>query len=104
MSEVPVAEQPSVPPVLVQMHESTIFMVDQVDGLRACTTKSSRNMLAKIALRPTTDARHPNPPSAFAVDTSSKSRTSTRVAVGFQDGSFSLYQLETDTDTPSTLR
>ncbi|GAB7354806.1 hypothetical protein MBLNU459_g5197t2 [Dothideomycetes sp. NU459] len=97
ISEVPVAEEPSVPPVLVQMHESTIYMADSRDGLRAWTSKAGRKMLARAPLHVPTNVANPAPPSALTVDASPGGTAMTRIAVGFQDGSFSVYELNGDT-------
>ncbi|KAL1306521.1 hypothetical protein AAFC00_005212 [Neodothiora populina] len=96
MSEVPVAEEPSVPPVLVQMHESTIYMVDQHDGLRAWSDRAGHKKLADIALHHPDPNHRLSPPSALAVNTSTKQNVASKVAVGFQDGSFSIYELNAD--------
>lgn len=97
VSEVPVAEEPSVPPILVQMHDSTIYMADNNDGLRAWTTKSGRKMLAETRLHTPASGRPPSPPSALSIDTAVTQDQLTRVAIGFQDGSFSLYHLNLET-------
>lgn len=94
VSEVPVAEETSVPPVLVQMHESTIYMADQKDGLRACTTRPGHNMLSTTPLYNPASETIPSPPSTLAVDSSSNEGHASRVAVAFQDGSFSIYELD----------
>lgn len=94
VSELPVVEESSVPPVLVQMNDSTIYMADQQDGLRAWCTKSRRNMLASVSFQgPDTDKKRA-PPSALAIDSGLKDGDASKVAVGFQDGSFSLYELD----------
>lgn len=98
ISEVPVAEEPSIPPMLVQMHESTIFMVDEKDGLRAWTTKFGRKMLAKIPLHAPDNIAKPGPHSALTIDASPSGTGSTNIAVGFQDGSFSIYELDAETE------
>lgn len=98
VSEVPVAEEPSVPPILVQMHESTIFMVDEKDGLRAWASKSGRKMLAKAELHAPKTSAQPGPPSALTIDASSSGSGITRIAVGYQDGSFSIYELSAETE------
>lgn len=94
VSEVPVAEEPSVPPILVQMHESTVYMVDQKDGLRAWTTRAGRRLLAKTALHQPKPDIAASPPSALAVDNATSDIGLTKIAVGFQNGSFSIYELD----------
>lgn len=89
VSEVPVAQEPSVPPTLIQMHDSTIFMVDHVHGLRAWSSQAGRKMLATMPL-----PKSSGPPSALALDSASPSSSSITVAIGFQDGSFIVYELQ----------
>lgn len=90
------AEQASIPPVLVQMHESTIYLADQTDGLRASSSKADRGMLSRMPLSDRGKGTGNSSPTALAVDTSSGPE-STNVAICFQDGSFSLYRLDHDT-------
>ncbi|KAF4556789.1 F-box-like domain-containing protein 4 [Elsinoe fawcettii] len=93
VSEVAVSEQASIPPLLVQMRESTIFMADQSDGLRAWNSSSGAGMLAKVSLDHS-EATSTNPPTALAVDASKTSEHSSQVTVGLQDGSFDIYELD----------
>ncbi|KAI5197630.1 hypothetical protein E4T39_07178 [Aureobasidium subglaciale] len=89
VSEVPVSPEASVPPTLLHMHDGVIFMADQLHGLRAWSSQSGREMLATISF-PNNDS----PPSALTVDSASASAASITLAVGFQDGSFTLYELQ----------
>lgn len=89
MNEIPVAEQPAVPPILVQMHDGIIYTADQTDGLRAWSAKGTRQRTAQMAF----PSSKP-PPTSLAIDTRSEfTRDATRVIVGFEDGSFSVYIL-----------
>ncbi|GAB7340751.1 hypothetical protein MBLNU457_7128t1 [Dothideomycetes sp. NU457] len=93
VSEIPVSEQPSVPPILVQMNESTIFLADQSDGLRAWSIQGTRKLLATfdLTLIPGYDW---SPPTSLAVDTAAGNTDTRNVAIGFQNGSFSIVQLD----------
>ncbi|GAM83630.1 hypothetical protein ANO11243_016180 [Dothideomycetidae sp. 11243] len=96
VSEITVSEEIPVPPLLVAMLDSTIFLADGADGLRAWNASAGHVALAKISWDkvPAHDAQ--SPPSALAVD-ASKDETraaKTLVAVGFQDGSFCVFELD----------
>ncbi|KAK5702167.1 hypothetical protein LTR17_022541 [Elasticomyces elasticus] len=88
VSEILVAEESTIPPVLVQMHVGVIYMAD-TDGLQAWSTKGERKMVAKIGF----DASVASPPTALAIDTKS-SDDDPRIIVGFENGSFSVYALD----------
>ncbi|KAK3631493.1 hypothetical protein LTR56_016857 [Elasticomyces elasticus] len=88
VSEILVAEESTIPPVLVQMHVGVIYMAD-TDGLRAWSTKGERKMVAKIGF----DASVASPPTALAIDTKSFD-DDPRIIVGFENGSFSVYALD----------
>lgn len=72
-------------------------MADLQDGLRAWCSKSGRKIVAKMPFHHRQSGVTSSPPSALAVDGSSKDDHFSKVAVGFQDGSFSLYQLDLKT-------
>ncbi|KAI4805071.1 hypothetical protein E4T45_10949 [Aureobasidium sp. EXF-8846] len=88
VDEVPVSPEPSVPPTLLQMHDGIIVMADQVHGLRAWSSHSGRDMLAILKFPDKI-----SPPSALTLDSASLSCSTITLAVGFQDGSFTLYDL-----------
>jgi hypothetical protein len=88
VDEVPVSPEPSVPPTLLQMHDGIIVMADQVHGLRAWSSQSGREMLATFKFPDKI-----SPPSALTLDSASVSSSIVTLAVGFQDGSFTLYDL-----------
>ncbi|KAH0018841.1 hypothetical protein KCU80_g17469, partial [Aureobasidium melanogenum] len=88
VSEVPVSPEPSVPPTLLQMHDGIIVMADNLHGLRAWSSQSGRDMLATMKFPDST-----SPPSALAVDSAPSPSSTIAIAVGFQDGSFTVYRL-----------
>lgn len=90
VSEISVAEQTPVPPVLVQMHDSTIYLADLKDGLRAWNKKTEEKLVAEIALA---DISTDSPPTAMAVHARDPVSDITRLVIGFQDGSYRVYEL-----------
>lgn len=88
VSEVSISEELSIPPSLLQMHEGIIVMADHLHGLRAWSAHSGKSMLATIAL-----PKSAGPPSALTVDSASSSSSDVTLAVGFQDGSYTIYDL-----------
>ncbi|KAK5120142.1 hypothetical protein LTR85_006623 [Meristemomyces frigidus] len=89
VSEIEVAEQAAVPPILVQMHDGVIYMADHVDGLRAWSAKGERQMVAHCELR----GSLPAPPTSLAIDPDATTDGVARVIIGFEDGAFSVYDL-----------
>ena len=89
VSEIPVAEEATIPPVLVQMHQGVIYMAD-MDGLRAWSAKGEQKMVAQTQYS-TGSSR--SPPTALAVDTQADNGVS-RLIVGFESGAFSIYTLD----------
>ncbi|KIV99106.1 uncharacterized protein PV09_09203 [Verruconis gallopava] len=94
VDEILVAEQLPPPPLIARMHNSIVYTVDAVGGLRAWSSaKNQRGMLAKTDLPPTG-----SPPTALAVDTTSPDGSLLdnvddlhQIAVGFEDGSFAIF-------------
>ncbi|KAK3670892.1 hypothetical protein LTR78_009170 [Recurvomyces mirabilis] len=89
--EIPVSEQVSIPPVLVQMQAGIIYMAD-TDGLRAWSTKAEKKIVAQISFDRTSQA---SPPTALSVD-SKYNENRPRILVSFEDGSFAVYDLDQD--------
>lgn len=92
LSEVPVAEQTSVPPILVQMHGKVIYTADLANGLRAWAARDKRKMLASADLA---CAEGSTPPTSLTVNTASETQ-GCKIAIGFEDGSFAIYELSAD--------
>jgi hypothetical protein len=89
VNEIEVAEQATIPPLVVQLHDGIIYMADQ-DGLRAWSAKGERKLLAQSTF---SNSSH-GPPTSLAVDMQAGSSASARVVVGFEDGAFSVYALD----------
>jgi hypothetical protein len=95
VSEIVVAERPPDPPLLAMMSKSAIIAADSVSGLRAWSSKNDKQLLATTSLA-VTDTDTLRLPISMAIDSSDTAETCHRVAMGFEDGSFSLYNLQED--------
>lgn len=97
MSETQVADQPSVPPLLVRLHANIVITADSTHGLRAWSLKAGRALLATESLGsaiPTCLAID-----ASATDTDSSGRAgpdTVDISTGFADGAFSIHKLVSD--------
>ncbi|PNS14506.1 F-box protein pof12 [Sphaceloma murrayae] len=94
VTEVAVSEQASVPPLLVQMKDSIIYMADSAGGLRAWNHSAGENMLASVQWDVIPGHDNLSPPTAIALDAASNVETLAPVAIGFADGSFSIFALD----------
>jgi hypothetical protein len=92
VSEIVVAERPPDPPLLVIMSNSTIFTADSMSGMRAWSTRAERELLASTPLLDTT-SNTARLPTSMAIDAHTKGHGFERVVVGFEDGSFTIYEL-----------
>ncbi|MCJ1404388.1 hypothetical protein MMC11_007613 [Xylographa trunciseda] len=92
VSEIQIAERPSLPPMLVRLYEDIVITADKAHGLRAWTMKGSQRLLASLDLIP--DGKQEevwDAPTSLAIDTSSSNLSSLRISVGFADGRFGVY-------------
>ncbi|ORY10572.1 F-box domain-containing protein [Clohesyomyces aquaticus] len=89
--EIPVSNSPPVPPLLARMHDGIIFTADSISGLRAWSTKKEWELLAStdLVMRGTEPARSPT---SLAVDLHERDDRDQRLAVGFSDGSFTIFE------------
>ncbi|EUC43857.1 hypothetical protein COCMIDRAFT_99698 [Bipolaris oryzae ATCC 44560] len=101
VSEIVVAERPPDPPLLVMMSNSIVYAADSLSGLRAWSSKDDRELLASTELHG--EACAPQLPISMAIDASGKEGNEERVAMGFEDGSFSIYALRKDRKRFQTL-
>ncbi|EMD87600.1 hypothetical protein COCC4DRAFT_192928 [Bipolaris maydis ATCC 48331] len=101
VSEIVVAERPPDPPLLVMMSNSVVYAADSLSGLRAWSSKDDRELLASTELHGEPHA--PQLPISMAIDASGKEGNEERVAMGFEDGSFSIYALKRDRKRFQTL-
>lgn len=86
-----VAERPPDPPLLVMMSNNIIYAADSISGLRAWSSKNDRDLLASTELLD--EANAPRLPISMAIDASEGEESVERAAIGFEDGSFSIYAL-----------
>ncbi|KAJ9641875.1 hypothetical protein H2201_003735 [Coniosporium apollinis] len=102
LSEIQVAEQPSVPPLLAKFHDGVVYTADSQGGLQAWRTKRQRRLIANIHFAPAN--RQGNlAPTSLAVDTQRAVSGAQRVLVGFSDGSFTVFELRQDEGSFETL-
>ncbi|KZF20712.1 hypothetical protein L228DRAFT_284656 [Xylona heveae TC161] len=93
--EIQVAERPCAPPLLVRLHQGIVFTVDLTCGLRAWTVKGNHKLLAIVALRRgTPDGPGNIAPTSMGVDVQDSNPDLVNVAIGFEDGQFSIYALK----------
>lgn len=94
VSEIVVAERPPEPPLLVMMSNNILYASDSISGLRAWSSKEDRGLLASILLHD--DNSTPRLPISMAIDVSERPGNIERIALGFEDGSFSVFGLRLD--------
>ncbi|KAF2454391.1 hypothetical protein BDY21DRAFT_275164, partial [Lineolata rhizophorae] len=98
LREISVAEPASLAPLLVALHESVVFTVDHLAGLRAWSTASGagggRLLIAQRRLEADKGMRKGLAvPTCLAVDGARKGVEGARVVVGFNDAQFSVFEL-----------
>lgn len=94
VSQTQVAEQPSIPPLLVRMHEGVVVTVDSESGLSAWSMMGEHKHLMTVALASNESPRGDLlAPTSMAIDFSNSTADLINIAIGFKDGSFSIYQL-----------
>ncbi|KAL8723466.1 MAG: hypothetical protein Q9181_007277 [Wetmoreana brouardii] len=91
-TETKIAERPSIPPLLVRLHDGVIVTADPRSGLRAWTMNDGERLIAAMAW----DSDKPSSaaPTSMAIDYSSTSTAALLVSVGSSDGSFGIYALD----------
>lgn len=100
VSEIQVADRPSVPPLLVRLHERIVITADSTAGIRAWSLKGEQRLLASQVLRPregdNEDSEGFDVPASLSIDPQGSGDQDLRIAVGFVNGGFSIYQLRTE--------
>ena len=100
VSEIQVAERPSVPPLLVRLHEGIVITADSTAGMRAWSMKGEQRLLASRVLRPcegdNDDADGFGAPTSLSIDPQGSGQLDLRIAVGFANGGFSIYHLRAE--------
>jgi len=92
VSEIVVAEQAPDHSLLVVMSRGTIYTADSTSGLRAWSTRSQRDPIASIHFSSSTD--HTRLPTSITIDTCKDYISKERVVVGFDDGSFVIFEFK----------
>lgn len=101
VSEIQVAEGPSVPPLLVRLHEGIVIAADSTAGIRAWSMRGGgQRLLASRVLRPREgddkDSDRFGAPASLSIDTQGPGHQDLKIAVGFVNGGFSIYRLQTE--------
>ena len=96
ISAMKVADGPVDSPVLVRMHEDTIVVVGVVMGIRAWSTQGGSNPLASMSIITGSTPSTGSPiPVSLAISPGRVGQTPCiSVAIGFDDGTFSVYELD----------
>lgn len=82
------AEEPSTPPLLVRLHDDVLVTANESAGLKAWSLKGDHRILARTA-------PFQSGPTSMAIDAES-SKHVINISIGFEDGSFAIYSLKTD--------
>jgi hypothetical protein len=90
VSEIQVAEQPPIPPLLVRMHEGIVYTADLTGGLRAWSSKKEKKMLGSAGFGTS------SPPTSLALDINTGDDVNHRAVVGFEDGRFLIYTFKSE--------
>ncbi|KKK22857.1 hypothetical protein ARAM_005891 [Aspergillus rambellii] len=80
------------PPMLVAFCAGFVFTTDSHDGLRAWSAESPKSCIASVSLTDSGSALPASPTALTA--TSGPQKNSIEVVVGFEDGHFSVYRLD----------
>ena len=94
VNEIHIAERPSLPPMLVRLHDDIVITADDTHGLRTWTTKGTQRLLASLEFstnRYEGESETGPAPTSLAIDTSNRFSHVIRIAVGFIDGRFGIY-------------
>ncbi|KAI4288507.1 MAG: hypothetical protein L6R35_002228 [Caloplaca aegaea] len=91
-SETEIAEGPSVPPLLLGLHEGIVVTAEPVSGLKAWQTRGDKRLVASMTW--SRDCPASTFPSSLAIDTSSSTTSNLLISVGFLDGSFGVFALD----------
>jgi hypothetical protein len=92
VSEIQVAEQPPIPPLLVRLHDGIVYTADLTGGLRAWSSKKEKKLLARV------DFNSVSPPTSLALDLNTGDDGTHHVVVGFEDGEFLIYNFQPDSE------
>jgi hypothetical protein len=92
VSEIEVAHQPPIPPLLVRMHEGIVYTADSTGGLRAWSSKKARRMMGSVSFGTN------SPPTSMGLDVSTANTHCHRLAIGFENGAFKVYSFHQEAE------
>ncbi|MCJ1477350.1 hypothetical protein MMC13_006021 [Lambiella insularis] len=95
VSEIQIAEWPSLPTTLVQLHGDVVVTADETHGIRAWSMKGSQRLLA--TLDQSLDGQQAQiwgTPTSLAINASDNNTDRLSISVGFIDGRFGIYILK----------
>lgn len=91
-TETKIAEHPSIPPILVRLHDGVVITADATAGLRAWLMRGDERLIASMAWAA---CDLPSAvPSSLAIDLSRKEPRDLYFSVGFLDGGFGIFALD----------
>ena len=93
-SDIPVADQPPIPPILAKLSAGIVYTVDSGNGIRAWSYKDNKHLLAAKSLRTGGNACKDYQPTAFVLHKDSPSNDKQLLVVGFKNGIYSIYCYE----------
>lgn len=91
-TETEIAERPSIPPILVRLHDGIVVTADATAGLRAWLMRGDERLIASTAWAAC--GLPAAVPTSLAIDLSRKEMRDLYLSVGFVDGSFGVFVLD----------
>ncbi|KAI9762722.1 MAG: hypothetical protein M1835_007988 [Candelina submexicana] len=92
VSEIKVAEERPIPPLLVQLHAGLVITVDAAAELRAWSMSNAKKLLAQTQIHDGKHTASNEYPTSLAVDLQGSEGGDLEVAVGFNNGRFSVFR------------
>lgn len=89
-----VASQPPVPPLVARMLDGIVYSADTEHGLRVWSYRSRRRLLAIRHFHDATLSVPCRKPLSISVHRGDEAHNLHDVAIGFQDGTFSIYRIQ----------
>ncbi|PWW76758.1 hypothetical protein C7212DRAFT_279757 [Tuber magnatum] len=104
VSQITIAENrplpPPVPPLMIRVYEGLVFTVDPTSGLRIWRLEHKDVPVISLDLyQGSLEFERYGIPTALAIDEDSDVKQAVNVTVGFENGGFGLYQLDTATES-----
>ena len=102
-NEIPLETEPSNPTLLAKLHDGIIYTAGSFGGLQALSYKDDHHMLARHEFADASDKNTALSPLCVAVDTSGNDESHQIIILGFDDGTFAVYQFHKISHTFRTL-